>query len=163
MGATAASRAKVGGVDENKVDPALQGKRKCEALGEVTTKNINKNKFSVMDAKDEKSKAKEVAAPIKETFDGIVIKTKTVSSRQPLRMFPAKDATTTTSTGRTTRSVIASEVKPLEEIKEDQAVSDDDAMAVDEYPPVAEPSRRISTCRSGANTQKLNVFRRTRD
>jgi len=26
---------------------------------------------------------------------------------------------------------------------------------VDEYPRVAEPSQRISTCRSGANTQKV--------
>src|SRR6267154_2731709 len=74
FGATAASRAKVGPKDENKVDPALQGKRKREALGEVTTKNINKNKAAASSAKDGKGKGKEVAPPTKETFDGVVIK-----------------------------------------------------------------------------------------
>lgn len=157
MGATAASRAKIGAADENKVDPTLQGKRKREALGEVTTKNINKNKVSATDAKDGKGKGKEVAALTKETFDGVVIKAKPVSSRQPLRTFPTKDAATIASTRRATRSAIASEVKPLEQVKEEQVVTNDDAMAVDEDPPVAEPSRRISTRRSGANTQKVII------
>ena len=70
------------------------------------------------------------------------------------RTFSTKDATTTMSIRRTTRSAIASEVKPLEEIKED-LVPNDDAKAVDEHPRVAEPSRRISTRRSGVNTQKV--------
>lgn len=156
MGATAASRAKIGAADE-KVDPTLQGKRKREALGEVTTKNINKNKASATDAKDGKGKGKEVVPTTKETFDGVVIKAKPISSRQPLRAFPAKHATTTApvSTRRTTRSAIASEVKLLEDVKEEQVATNDDAMAVDEQPLVAEPSRRISTRRSGANSHKV--------
>jgi len=89
-------------------------------------------------------KAKEIAAPTKETFDGIVIKAKPISSKRPHRTFSTKDATTTTSIRHTTGFAIASEVKPLEETKED-LVTNDDAMAVDEYPRFAEPSRRIST------------------
>lgn len=146
LGATAASRAKVGANDENKVDPALQGKRKREALGEVTTKNINKNKAAATVAKDGKGKGKEVAAPTKETFDGVVIKAKPTL---PLRQ------TTTTTTRRTTRSAIAPEVKPLKDVKEDPEVNDEDAMAVDDHPPAPEPTRRVSTRRSGANTQQV--------
>ncbi|KAG1741428.1 cyclin-like protein [Suillus paluster] len=143
LGATAASRAKVGANDENKVDPALQGKRKREALGEVTTKNINKNKAAATVAKDGKGKGKEVAAPAKETFDGVVIKAKpTVPLRQ-------------TTTRRTTRSAIVPEVKPLKDVKDDPTVNDEDAMAVDDHPPAPEPLRRVSTRRSGANTQQV--------
>ncbi|KAG2130495.1 cyclin-like protein [Suillus cothurnatus] len=145
LGATAASRAKVGTNDENKVDLALQGKRKREALGEVTTKNINKNKVAATAAKDGKGKGKEVAPPTKETFDGVVIKAKPTI---PLRQITAP-------TRRTTRSVIAPEVKPLKDVKEEPLVNDEDAMAVDDHPPAPEPSRRVSTRRSGANTQQV--------
>lgn len=145
LGATAASRAKVGANDENKVDLTLQGKRKREALGEVTTKNINKNKAAATAAKDGKGKGKEVALPTKEMFDGVVIKAKPTI---PLRQITAP-------TRRTTRSVIAPEVKPLKDIKEELVVNDDDAMAVDDHPPAPEPSRRVSTRRSGANTQQV--------
>ncbi|KAG1859527.1 cyclin-like protein [Suillus subalutaceus] len=145
LGATAASRAKVGTNDENKVDLALQGKRKREALGEVTTKNINKNKAAATAAKDGKGKGKEVAPPTKETFDGVVIKAKPTI---PLRQI-------TVPTRRTTRSAIAPEVKPLKDVKEEPLVNDEDAMAVDDHPPAPEPSRRVSTRRSGANTQQV--------
>ncbi|KAG2132710.1 cyclin-like protein [Suillus bovinus] len=145
LGATAASRAKVGANDENKVDLALQGKRKREALGEVTTKNINKNKAAATAAKDGKGKGKEVVPPTKETFDGVVIKAKPTI---PLRQIPVPAR-------RTTRSVIAPEVKPLKDVKEEPVVNDDDAMAVDDHPPAPEPTRRVSTRRSGANTQQV--------
>lgn len=145
LGATAASRAKIGANDENKVDLTLQGKRKREALGEVTTKNINKNKAAATAAKDGKGKGKEVALPTKEMFDGVVIKAKPTI---PLRQITAP-------TRRTTRSVIAPEVKPLKDVKEELVVNDDDAMAVDDHPPAPEPSRRVSTRRSGANTQQV--------
>ncbi|KAG1724192.1 cyclin-like protein [Suillus lakei] len=56
---------------------------------------------------------------------------------------------------RTTRSAIAPEVKPLKDVKEEIASNDDDAMAVDDHPPVPAPSRRVSTRRSGANTQQV--------
>jgi len=85
------------------------------------------------------SKAKDIAAPTKETFDGVVTKAKPISSRRPLTTFSTKDVTTTTSIRHTTRSAIPSEIKPLEEIKED-LVTNDDAMAVDEHPRVAKPS-----------------------
>ncbi|KAG2135298.1 cyclin-like protein [Suillus clintonianus] len=146
LGATATSRAKVSANDENKLDPALQGKRKREALGEVTTKNINKNKAAATAAKDAKGKGKEVAAPTKETFDGVVIKAKPTI---PLRQ------TTATTIRRTTRSAIAPVVKPLKDVKEEPVVNDEDAMAVDDHPPAPEPSRRVSTRRSGANTQQV--------
>ncbi|KAG2036009.1 cyclin-like protein [Suillus americanus] len=145
LGATAASRAKVGANDENKADLALQGKRKREALGEVTTKNINKNKAAATAAKDGKGKGKEVVPPTKETFDGVVIKAKATI---PLRQI-------TVPTRRTTRSAIAPEVKPLKDVKEEPLVNDEDAMAVDDHPPAPEPSRRVSTRRSGANTQQV--------
>ncbi|KAG1779499.1 cyclin-like protein [Suillus placidus] len=145
LGATAASRAKIGANDENKVDLALQGKRKREALGEVTTKNINKNKATVTATKDGKGKGKEVAPPTKETFDGVVIKAKSAIA---LRQISAP-------TRRTTRSAIAPEVKPLKDVKEEPVVNDEDAMAVDDHPPAPEPSRRVSTRRSGANTQQV--------
>lgn len=145
LGATAASRAKVGANDENKADLALQGKRKREALGEVTTKNINKNKAAATAAKDGKGKGKEVVPPTKETFDGVVIKAKATI---PLRQI-------TVPTRRTTRSAIAPEAKPLKDVKEEPLVNDEDAMAVDDHPPAPEPSRRVSTRRSGANTQQV--------
>lgn len=145
LGATAASRAKVGANDENKVDLALQGKRKREALGEVTTKNINKNKAAATTAKDGKGKGKEVFPPTKETFDGVVIKAKPAISLRQI----------TVPTRRTTRSAIAPEVKPLKDVKEEPAVNDEDAMAVDDHPSAPEPSRRVSTRRSGANTQQV--------
>ena len=71
------------------------------------------------------SKAKKIAAPTKEMFDGIVIKAKTISSRRPLRTFSTKDTTTTTSIRHTTRSAITSEVNLLEEIKEDLVTNDE--------------------------------------
>lgn len=145
LGATAASRAKVGANDENKVDLSLQGKRKREALGEVTTKNINKNKVTATAAKDGKGKGKEVAPPTKETFDGVVIKAKPAISLKQITA-PAR---------RTTRSAIVPEVKPLKDLKEEPIVNDEDAMAVDVHPPAPETSRRVSTRRSGANTQQV--------
>ncbi|KAL4073501.1 cyclin-like protein [Scleroderma citrinum] len=99
---TLASRAKVGAKDENKIDLAAQGKRKREALGEVT-KNVTKS----------------VAVASKETktqkFDGVVIKT-TATSRQPLRTVAGHTARRTTKP-----STAPSQIHPLEEIKEEHA------------------------------------------
>jgi hypothetical protein len=41
------------------------------------------------------------------------------------------------------------------DVKEEPVVNDEDAMAVDDHPPAPEPSRRVSTRRSGANTQQV--------
>lgn len=97
---TLASRAKAVGKDENKVDLTAQGKRKREALGEVT-KNTSKN--VPVASKDSKA----------EKFDGVVIKTAT-SVRQPLRTVAGP------TTRRATRGVaVSSQIHPLEEVKED--------------------------------------------
>ncbi|TFK41671.1 cyclin-like protein, partial [Crucibulum laeve] len=116
--ATAASRAKaaVSLVDSKADHPAI--KRKREALGEVTTANRPKAAIS---------KGKE-----KETFDGVVLKSKIVTARQPLRTV----AGTRQSTKSSTSIVVKSEA--LEEVKEEAQlieVPDDDAMIVD--PPQA--------------------------
>ncbi|KAF9226410.1 hypothetical protein BS17DRAFT_729579 [Gyrodon lividus] len=130
--ATAASRAKVGNHDENKLDPAAQGKRKREALGEVA-KNVNKNKSVPLAPKEVKGKGKE-AAPIKEKFDGVVIKSKpppSTGDRQPLRTVAEP------TTRRTTKSTAAhSQIHPLAQVKEDFTEvlpHDEDAMAVDDH------------------------------
>ncbi|KAG1732525.1 cyclin-like protein [Suillus lakei] len=71
------------------------------------------------------------------------------------KAFGATSALITAPIRRTTRSAIAPEVKPLKDVKEEIASNDDDAMAVDDHPPVPAPSRRVSTRRSGANTQQV--------
>ncbi|EGO03573.1 hypothetical protein SERLA73DRAFT_165237 [Serpula lacrymans var. lacrymans S7.3] len=157
--ATAASRAKANGNDENKVDLAAQGKRKREALGEVT-KFVNKNKTTNVPAKEVKGKGKE-AAPVKEVkekFDGVVIQSKpslVAAARQPLRTVSGS------TTRRATRStVVAPQGQNLDKVKEESGkVADEDAMAIDDHPttnaaPSAEPQpRRVSTRRSGLASQ----------
>ena len=129
--ATAASKAKAN--DSKTTDPAA-GKRKREALGEVTslvTNNKGKGKAAV--AKD---------GPVKEKFDGIVLKTRattTIATRQSLK--PASGASR-----RVTQ--IASNVKPEQTLDDVVEVRDEDAMAVDHQPPSAATLRRISTRKS---------------
>ncbi|KIJ14607.1 hypothetical protein PAXINDRAFT_12705 [Paxillus involutus ATCC 200175] len=151
--ATAASRAKAGSHDENKLDLAAQGKRKREALGEVA-KNVNKNKSAPLAAK---GKGKE-AAPVKEKFDGVVIKSKpppSTGSRQPLRTVAES------TTRRTTKSTAAqSQIRPLAEVKEDPTEvlpHDEDAMAVDDHKPgpTTAPNRRASHRRSAVTTSQV--------
>lgn len=95
---TLASRAKVGAKDENKVDATAQGKRKREALGEVTKNGI-----------------KNVAVASKETkaqkFDGVVIKT-SATGRQPLRTVAGPTARRGMKT-----AAAPSQIHPLDEIK----------------------------------------------
>ncbi|KIJ61454.1 hypothetical protein HYDPIDRAFT_177035 [Hydnomerulius pinastri MD-312] len=156
--ATAASRAKVGSQDENKVDPALQGKRKREALGEVT-KNVNKNKTASLASKEAKGKSKEVAPPVKEKFDGVVIKSKpppSAGTRPPLRTVAGS------ATRRTTKGTAASsQIRPLDEVKEDLVEShthEEDAMAIDDHVaagPTTAANRRTSHRRSAVVTAQV--------
>lgn len=116
--ATAASRAKVataaGG--DPKADN-LAGKRKREALGEVTA--VNKPKGVV-------AKGKEKEIP-KETFDGVVLNKPAKAApapRQPLQTVPSRTA------------IVKKE--PLKAVKQEEEiveVQDEDAMVVD--PPIA--------------------------
>ncbi|KAH7882346.1 cyclin-like protein [Phlebopus sp. FC_14] len=156
--ATAASRAKTSAHDENKVDTAAQGKRKREALGEVT-KNVNKNKTAnaPQELKEVKGKGKEVV-PAKEKFDGVLIKSKPPASgsRQPLR------SVATATTRRTTKAAVAaSQIRPLDEVKEDPAeAKDEDAMAIDHHVIATEPTAagapgRISHRRSAVVTSQV--------
>jgi G2/mitotic-specific cyclin 2 len=141
--ATAASRAKAGTGGDNKADLAAQGKRKREALGEVTalvTNNRTKG-TGVAGGKGLKGKDKEVSK------DDVGLKSKSTVVRQPLRtvMGPA--------TRRTTRSTTVASQPPLPEAKEEPVeVYDDNAMVVDEEPPAPAPAttRRLSARKSNS-------------
>ncbi|EGO04843.1 hypothetical protein SERLA73DRAFT_68510 [Serpula lacrymans var. lacrymans S7.3] len=142
--------AKANGNDENKVNLATQGKRKCEALGEVT-RFVNKNKTTNIPAKEVKGKRKEAdpVKEVKEKFDGIVIKSKpslVAAARQPL--CTVSGSTTHLATRST---VVAPQAQNLDKVKEESGkVADEDAMAIDDHPttnaaPSAEPQpRRVS-------------------
>lgn len=133
--ATAASKAKAS--DSKTTDPAA-GKRKREALGEVTSLvTNNKGKGKAVVGKD---------GAVKEKFDGVVIKTRatTITStatatRQPLK--PASGASR-----KVTRTV--TNVKPEQALDDVVEVHDEDAMAVDDQPAAATTLRRISTRKS---------------
>ncbi|KAG6885565.1 hypothetical protein C0993_012808 [Termitomyces sp. T159_Od127] len=126
---TAASRGKIN--TENKAD-AIAGKRKREALGEVTSLMAN-NKPAVSKGKD-----KEV---LKDKFDGVVIKSKVPVSRQPLRTVAG-----TRQTARTTTTTVT-KVEVLEEVRKEATTKTDNyAMVID--PPV--PQIPSITARSGA-------------
>ncbi|KAH7926234.1 hypothetical protein BV22DRAFT_368310 [Leucogyrophana mollusca] len=154
---TAASRAKAGSQDENKLDLAAQGKRKREALGEVT-KHKNKT-TNIPPAKELKGKGKEVAPP-KEKFDGVVIKSKpaaTAVSRQPLRAVSA-----TTARHATKSTTAASQARQLDNVKEEVVEvrsKEEDAMTIDDHldepESAAAPVRRVSTRRSAVSSQTI--------
>ncbi|KAG6854408.1 hypothetical protein C0991_006950 [Blastosporella zonata] len=119
---TTASRGKINAESKDKGD-AIAGKRKREALGEVTSLMGN-NKPVASQGKDKENP--------KEKFDGVVIKTKVPVSRQQLRSVAGtrQNARTTTATTKT---------KVMEQVKEDLIrVDDDNAMAID--PPQQIPS-----------------------
>ncbi|KAF9457551.1 cyclin-like protein [Collybia nuda] len=114
---TAASRAKMNINGDPKAD-ATAGKRKREALGEVTGLVTNNRLTAAGKGKDKED-------PKKEKFDGVVLKSKTIVARQPLRTVAG------------TRQGQVSKTAPGE-VKEDNEVvkvSDDNAMIVDPPPP----------------------------
>jgi G2/mitotic-specific cyclin 2 len=107
---------------DSKMD-APAGKRKREALGEVTL--VTNNKSTVA------GKAKEKNDPKKEKFDGVVLKSKIVTTRQPLRTV----AGTRQSTKTTTASVNSTGLEDVKEEVKVIKVPDEDAMVVDPAPP----------------------------
>ncbi|KAH0581885.1 hypothetical protein H2248_011569 [Termitomyces sp. 'cryptogamus'] len=144
---TAASRGKINA--ENKVD-AIAGKRKREALGEVTSLLTN-NKPAVGKGKDKEA--------VKEKFDGVVIKSKAPVSRQPLRTVAG-----TRQAARTTAAT-ATKVLVLEEVKEKAAkVEDDNAMVVDppalQVPSITIRKSSVSKERNSTTQSRSDAQRR---
>lgn len=129
--ATAASRAKAAVTNgEAKTDhPPI--KRKREALGEVTA--VNKPKPLAVKGKEKEKEN------VKEVFDGVVLKSKTIVTRQPLRtvagariQVPGKDKN----------------VKDTKEGPEVINVPDDTAMVVDPVHPIKDPLPSLTVRRS---------------
>jgi hypothetical protein len=117
---TAASRAKMNVTGDSKVD-ATAGKRKREALGEVTGFVTNNKPAAAGGKGKEKEDIK------KEKFDGVVIKSKTITVRQPLRTVASTRQTTKATTAVATKTAQADVTEVTEVIK----VSDDNAMVID--------------------------------
>ena len=153
--ATAASRAKLGVNGDVKADPPA-GKRKREALGEVTglvTNNKVKNTNGV------KGKDKEVVK--RDKTEGAATKLRTTTTtRQPLR---------TVAGTRQTNKVVVSKNDGIEEVKEEVAVAqvhDENAMIID--PPAQVPAlKRLPVRRSvvsrgsaGATSRLSDAHRR---
>ncbi len=134
--ATAASRAKSSGITDSKLD-IHAGKRKREALGEVT---IPSNKPAAVAGKGKE----------KETFDGVVLKTKGVATRQPLRTV----AGTRQTAANFPKKSSAKDVKPGHEVV---SLDDENAMIVD--PPVALPSLVVRKSNLVKDTQPVNARR----
>lgn len=121
--ATAASRAKTSAAAADTKADIFAGKRKREALGEVAVAG-NKPVGAAAKGKE------------KETFDGVVLKQRGVSVRQPLR--------TVVAGSRQTAAVVKK--APVKEVKEEQdiiVVPDEDAMIVDPPPQVTFPSLTV--------------------
>lgn len=143
---TAASRAKMNVNGDSKAD-ATAGKRKREALGEVTGPVTN-NKSTVGGKGKDKEDLK------KEKHEGVVLRAKTTVVRQPLR--------TVASTRQAAKATVLDEVK--EEVVK---ASDDNAMVVD--PPVPAPALPSITVRrsliakenTAAAVRRSDVHRRT--
>ena len=133
--ATAASKAKA---NDSKTTDLAAGKRKREALVEVTSLvTNNKGKGKAVVGKDD---------AVKEKFDGVIIKTRAttttttaIATRQSLK--PVSGASK-----RVTRTV--SNVKPEQTLDDVVEVRDEDAMAVDHQPPTATVLRQIPTRKS---------------
>ncbi|KAF7969432.1 hypothetical protein HWV62_27319 [Athelia sp. TMB] len=136
--ATAASKAKAA---DSKADPAA-GKRKREALGEVTTALNNKGK-----GKAAVGKGKDVDHPTKEKFDGVVIKTtKAISTTTTVRQ-----GSKPLSTSRRPAAKALVQPAVLEEVAE---VQDEHAMAIDDHTII---NRRVSTRSAGTSRRVIAV------
>ena len=136
--ATAASKAKAA---DSKADPAA-GKRKREALGEVTTALNNKGKGKAV-----AGKGKDVDQPTKEKFDGVVIKTtKAINTTTTIR----QGSKPLSSSKRPAAKVVVQPVV-LEEVVE---VQDEHAMAIDDHTII---TRRVSTRSAGTSRRVIAV------
>lgn len=161
---TAATRAKTVAVAASKVDPAAQGKRKREALGEVPKPPENRAAKPVNTGPGPSAlKGKERVKELKEKFDGVVLKkaaaatTATSTVRRPLRTVVDATTTATNVAVRRTRASAAAEHlqqqrQQLQQVKEEPQ-PDDDAMAVDPEPvvQVVAPRRFVAARASAAS------------
>ncbi|KAH8101840.1 cyclin-like protein [Cristinia sonorae] len=160
---TIATRAKAAQAPVSRVDPAAQGKRKREALGEVPRPVPNLTKPGDGSGAGVGLKGKEKA---KETFDGVVLKktttTTTVRSRLPTSTAPAATVTTT-ATSRKTRSTLPQTAEALEDVKEEEVLPgpDDNDMAID-HPMIPVPApRRFTVARAVAAAPHAATSTRT--
>ena len=143
-GATAATAASKAKASDSKLDAAA-GKRKREALGEVTSLvTNNKGKAKAASGKEVE---KEVIG-VKEKFDGVVIKAKATMIPTNLRQ-PAKAISATSK--RLTRTTVTTQPHVLAEVAE---ARDEDAMAVDDQPA---PAARHTSTRSIISSRRLQV------
>lgn len=118
---TAASRAKMNAHGDTKAEVPV-GKRKREALGEVT--GLMTNNKPAGKGKDKEDLKKDLK---RETFDGVVIKSKPVSTRQSLRTVAGTRQTT-----RTTTSIIKQNApEDVKKVTGTITVQDENAMIVD--------------------------------
>lgn len=124
---TLASKAKAATAD--KKGDLNAGKRKREALGEVAVAG-NKPTGPAVKGKE------------KEVLDGVILRPRTTTARQPLR----------TVTTRQTRPVKEDAIKPIREEKE---VRNDRAMAVD--PPAQVPLPGLTTRRSNLPSKSISA------
>lgn len=171
---TVATRAKTAAATSSKIDPAAQGKRKREALGEVARPAANVQR----DAPKDSTTGLKGKAKAKETFEGVVLKkppsaakppstTKSVKPPSTTRKSTAVASSTTTVTttsSRRTRSSTqqyAQQVKKqtvLEEVPEEEeepepapapAPREEEPMAVDiPAPAPVQVPRRLTVARS---------------
>lgn len=126
---TLASKAKATTVDTK--GDLHAGKRKREALGEVS---VAGNKLA----------GPEVKGKQKDVFDGVILKPRTTTARQPLR--------TVASHQTKSISVKGDPIKPIAEEKEAQ---NDRVMAVD--PPLHVPLPGLTTCRSNSSLKSISA------
>lgn len=177
---TVATRAKTSATTASRLDPAAQGKRKREALGEVPRPPANVQRDAPKDI-GLKGKAK-----AKESFEGVVLKkppsTTRASSVKPpsttratAKVATSSVTTTTTTSTRRTRSATqhVEPIKPqvvLEDVQEEDeepevAPHRSDAMAIDvpARAPVASP-RRFTVARSSiaVATSRTQIKQRAR-
>ncbi|KAI0071531.1 hypothetical protein K474DRAFT_1679342 [Panus rudis PR-1116 ss-1] len=157
--AGATTRSRAAAAPASKTDPAAQGKRKREALGEVPRPPAN------ILAKQSDLKGKEKG---KERFDGVVLHktatttttTTTTTLRQPLKHVGGaiRPSTTAAAPARKTRSAVTAKEPParlthVQEEQESAEEQDDNAMAISpEKPAPVDPApvpapRRFSAAR----------------
>ncbi|KAG6909910.1 hypothetical protein DXG01_014430 [Tephrocybe rancida] len=134
---TAASRGKINA--ENKGD-VIAGKRKREALVEVTSMMTNNKPTAAGKGKDKET--------VKEKFDGVVINSKAPVSRQQVR--------TVAGTRQTARVPLAVPKADRKALREEAAKTDEDAMVID--PPIQQiPS--ITVRKSLASKEKAAAIK----
>lgn len=167
---TVATRAKTAAAPTSRLDPAAQGKRKREALGEVARPSAN----IVRDAPGDGTTGLKGKAKAKDTFEGVVLKKPpstakppSTTSRQTSKVVSSSTTSVTRSSTRLTRSsvqhvqqtkrqTVLQEVPEEEEDVPEPDYQEADAMAIDVPAPVPAP-RRLTVARSSAAVEQSRV------